>query len=81
MTLLAFWIGVAALVAMDHAMRVWTNLPHRWVAHSVGSIGGVFILAWGVWIVVGRFGGTRTAYERRRYLLTLAMLVLTLFFG
>lgn len=79
MTLLAFWIGVVALIGLDYTMRVWTHLPHRWISRSLGSVTGAFAVAWGVWLVVGRFGGTRTAYERRRYLLTLAMLLLALF--
>jgi hypothetical protein len=76
MTLLAFWIGVAALIGLDYAMRVWTGLPHRWVSHSIGSAIGAFVIAWGVWLVVGRFGGLRTSFDRRRYLLTIAMLLL-----
>ena len=78
MSLLAFWIGVAALIGLDYAMRVWTHLPHRWMSHSIGSVVGAFVLAWGVWLVVGRFGGLRTVTERRRYLLSLAMIVLVL---
>ena len=76
MTFPAFWIGVAALIGLDYVMRVWTHVPHRWVSHSLGSVGGAFVVAWGVWLAVGRFGGTRTVSERRRYLLILAMLVL-----
>lgn len=66
MSLLAFWIGVAALIGLDYAMRAWTHLPHRWVSHSAGSVVGAFVIAWGVWLAVGRFGGLRTAVERRR---------------
>ena len=47
MTLPAFWIGVAALISLEHAMRVWTHVPHRWVSHSLGSVGGAFVVAWG----------------------------------
>ena len=78
MTLLAFWVGVAALVGLDHALRLWTQEPSHGIAHSVGIVSGACVVAWGVWLVVGRFGGSRTAFERRRYLLTLAMLLLAL---
>jgi hypothetical protein len=30
MTLRAFWLGVAALVGIDDAMRLWTTMPHCW---------------------------------------------------
>ena len=79
MTLPAFWIGVAALIGLDHAVRVWTHSPHRWMSQSLGSVTGAFLIAWGVWLAVGRSGGTRTVFERRRYLLTLAMVVLMVF--
>ena len=76
MTLAMFWLGIAASVSIDHAVRLWTQETDYWIAHSVGAVGGAFVVAWGVWLVVGRFGGSRTAFERRHYLLTLAMLVL-----
>lgn len=38
---------MAALIGLDHAMRVWIHLPHRWVSHSLGSVGGTFVVAWG----------------------------------
>ncbi len=69
---------MATLIGLDYAMRVWRHLPHRWISHSVGSVVGAFVIAWGVWLVVGRFGGLCTARDRRRYLLTLAMLMLAL---
>ena len=79
MRLPEFWIGVAALVGADHGLRVWTNMRYHWVAHSVGSVVGAFVLAWGVWLVAGRFVGPRPSSERRRYLLTGAMFILMAF--
>jgi hypothetical protein len=79
MTLPAFWIGVAVLVGVDHGLRVWTDMRYQWVAHSLGSVAGAFALAWGLWLVAGRFAGRRPASERRRYVLTGAMLVLMVF--
>ena len=76
MSLLAFWIGMATLIALDYMVRLRTGLPNRWVSHSIGSVIGAVMIAWGVWLVVGRFGGLRTTFERRRYLLTLAMIIL-----
>ena len=75
MSLLAYWISVAAMVALDHAMRTWTRLPHRW-GISLGSVIAAFAVAWGVWLLVGRHGGLRTIPERRRYVAILAMILL-----
>ncbi len=78
MSLPAFWIGVAALVGLDYAMRTWSGLHARTVFHTLGSVGVSFVLAWGCWLLVGRFGAITTSLERRRYVITLAMFILAL---
>jgi hypothetical protein len=75
----AFWLGLAALVGADYGLRVWTDMRHQWVAHSVGSVAGAVALAWGVWLVAGRFAGPRPYSERRSYVVTVALLILMVF--
>jgi hypothetical protein len=62
MSLLAYWISVTAMVALDHAMRTWTRLPHRW-GTSLASVIAAFAVAWGVWLLVGRHGSSANGWR------------------
>jgi hypothetical protein len=61
MSQLVCWISSAARVGLDHAMRSWTKLAHRWEA-SLSSVIGSFVAAW----AVGSSWGDTAASEPSR---------------